>query len=165
MLLLRPSLLSFFERRFAADAAEDLAQLSLLRIGGALGRIDPERADVYVSTVARNLLRTTYRRNARELRRDGQIDPADLVSNDQSSDARVEYADLVRAVHGECMRLGPTLRAVAIGVLRGDSAGDIAKDLGVSPITVRTRLMRVRAALRAELSPFLDGETGRHRRA
>src|SRR3982751_2363822 len=85
---LRPSLVSFFKRRLAADVAEDLAQLSLVRISRALGRIDPERADVYVSTVARNLLRTAYRRSARELSRDGQIDPADLASTAPSIDAR-----------------------------------------------------------------------------
>jgi DNA-directed RNA polymerase specialized sigma24 family protein len=101
--ILRPSLVSFFERRFAADVAEDLAQLSLVRLGGALGRIDPQRADVYVSTVARNLLRTAYRRNAREASRDGQLDPADLASMTPPVDARIEYSDLVSAVHRECL--------------------------------------------------------------
>jgi RNA polymerase sigma factor (sigma-70 family) len=156
--MLRPFLVSFFERRLAADTAQDLAQLSLVRIGRALGRIDPERADVYVSTVARNLLRTAYRRTARELSRNCQVDPADLASTVPSIDTRIEYADLVRAVHRECLKLRPGLRAVAMGVLRGDTATEIAKDLDVSPVTVRTRLMRVRAALRAELSPFLEGE-------
>ena len=61
---LRPALVAFFSRRLSNDVAEDLAQGALLRIAGALPRIDPERADSYVSTVARNLLRTAYRRRA-----------------------------------------------------------------------------------------------------
>jgi DNA-directed RNA polymerase specialized sigma24 family protein len=59
----------------------------------------------------------------------------------------------------------PGLRGVAEGVLRGDSAADVARSLDISPITVRTRLMRVRAILREELAPYLDGRAGGRRQA
>jgi RNA polymerase sigma factor (sigma-70 family) len=163
--VLRPSLLSFFKRRLSVDTAEDLTQRALVRIGGAVQRIDPERADVYISTVARNLLRTTYRVEARDRSRDGQSDPADLVSSTPAVDWRVEYAELVRAVHRACLRMRPGLREVAEGVLRGDSAADMARNLDVSPITVRTRLMRVRAILRSELAPYLSGSGSNQRGA
>jgi RNA polymerase sigma factor (sigma-70 family) len=163
--VLRPPLLSFFKRRLSVDVAEDLTQLALVRIGGAVARIDPERADVYVSTVARNLLRTAYRVEARDRGRDGHSDPSFLVSSVPAADTRVEYEELVRAVHRACLRMRPGLREVAEGVLRGDSALDIARDLDVSPITVRTRLMRVRAVLRSELAPYLTGRSSGQRRA
>lgn len=51
--ILRPSFVAFFERRLPSDLAEDLAQLSLLRSSGAITRIDPQRADSYIATVAR----------------------------------------------------------------------------------------------------------------
>jgi RNA polymerase sigma-70 factor (ECF subfamily) len=157
--VLRPSLMSFFGRRLSADVAEDLSQLALVRIGRAVCRIDPKRADVYVSTVARNLLRTAYRVEARSRHRDGQRDPVDLVSNAPAADMRVEYLELVGAVHRACLRMRPGLREVAEGVLRGDSAADMARNLDVSPITVRTRLMRVRAILREEVAPYLSGSS------
>lgn len=91
-------------------------------------------------------------------------DPADLVSSAPGVDVRVEYAELVRDMHRACMRMRPGLREVALGVLRGHSAADIANTLDVSPITVRTRLMRVRAILRTELAPHLDEVRGRDRR-
>jgi RNA polymerase sigma factor (sigma-70 family) len=162
---LRPPLLSFFKRRLSADSAEDLTQRALVRVGGAVGRIDPERADVYISTVARNLLRTEYRSEARERSRNGQSDPSDLESNAIPVDTRVEYGDLVRAVHRACLKMRPGLRDVAEGVLRGDSATDVARSLDISPITVRTRLMRVRTILREELAPYLDGRAGGRRQA
>lgn len=162
---LRPSLVSFFKRRLSADSAEDLTQRALVRIGGAVGRMDPERADVYISTVARNLLRTAYRVEARDRSRKGQRDPTELESSAFPVDSRVEYAELVRAVHRTCLKMRPGLREVAEGVLRGDSAADVARTLDISPITVRTRLMRVRAILREELAPYLDGRAGGQRQA
>ena len=163
--LLRPSLLSFFKRRLSADSAEDLTQRALVRIGGAVGRIDPERADVYMSTVARNLLRTAYRVEARDRSRKGQSDPSELESSAIPVDTRVEYADLVRAIHRACLGMLPGLREVAEGVLRGYSATEIASNLDISPITVRTRLMRMRAILRAELAPYLNEARDRARGA
>ncbi len=162
--VLRPSLVTFFGRRLSVDVAEDLAQLALVRIAKAVERIDPERADVYVGTIARNVLRTAYRREARERSRGEQCDPSDLVSNAPSADRRVEYGELMSAVHRTCLTMRPGLRAVAEGVLRGDTAADIARKLEVSPITVRTRLMRVRAILRSELAPYVRGGRSDHAR-
>jgi DNA-directed RNA polymerase specialized sigma24 family protein len=65
---LRPALVTFFDLRLPSDQTEDLTQLALMRIAKALPRIDPERADSYTITVARNLLRTAYRERARGIR-------------------------------------------------------------------------------------------------
>lgn len=163
--LLRPSLLWFFGRRLSPDAAEDLTQLALVRVGSAIRRIDPERADVYISTVARNLLRTAYRAELKSRAREGQDDPADLMSSDPPVDLRVEYDELLQAVHRTCMGMRPGLREVAEGIVRGDSAAQIAHRLQISPITVRTRLMRVRAIFRSELSGHFEENAIRRRRA
>lgn len=162
---LRPALVSFFQRRLALDVSEDLAQMACVRIGGAIHRIDPERADSYIATVARNLLRTTYRRHARERSRVDATNPEDLPASALSADWRIEYEELVKAVHRACIeKLQPGLREVALGLLHGETPVEIATALDVSPITVRTRLMRARAILRDELRPYLESEPRLDRR-
>ena len=46
----------------------------------------------------------------------------------------------------------------ALGLLDGESTTQIAAKLQISPITVRTRLMRVRAILRRELRAYVESE-------
>lgn len=77
---LRPSFLKVFARRIGPDDAEDAAQAALIRVAGALGRIDPERAPRYVVTVARNLLRSEYRRRARVARRSVPVELAESAA-------------------------------------------------------------------------------------
>ena len=162
---LRPALLTFFQRRLALDFCEDLTQMALIRISGAIKRIDPERADSYIATVARNLLRTTYRRHARERNRADPASPDELPANGMPIDRRMEYEDLVRQVHRTCLeKLGPELRDIALGLIQGQTPVEIATALDVNPITVRTRLMRVRGILRQELGPYLEPEPRLDRR-
>jgi len=156
---IRPALHAFFRKYTDADAAEDLTQLSLVRITGAVARIDPERADSYLSALARNLLRTSYRVRARDRRRRSTLTDAIDVAHDDVADAGAEYADLAHAVHDACLAIEqPALRDIALGVLRGHSATELANEFDISPITVRTRLMRVRTSLRRQLAPYLDEE-------
>ena len=152
---LRPALVEFFARRLTPDVAEDLAQSALVRISGAMHRIDPERADAYVSTVARNLLRTAYRRQAIDRERLEEIDgEVPLIAEDAHQ--RTEYDELVLAVHRViAAKLPPELAEIVRSLLRGDSVAEIAERQQVSPVTVRTRLMRARAVLRRELGPHL----------
>ena len=154
---LRPALVAFFDRRLAYEFAEDLTQSALLRVTGALRRIDPERADAYVATVARNLLRTAYRRRAIDLHRRVNTDLNDVPVDGASADTRVEYEELTLAIHRVvAAKLPPELAEIIRALLRGDTAAEIAKRQGVSPVTVRTRLMRARAILRTELSSYLE---------
>ena len=157
---IRPALHAFYRPRTDSDAAEDLTQLALVRIASAVQRIDPERADSYLSAVARNLLRTSYRVRARDRRRTTAMEEGTGVAVEQVANERAELADLARAVHRACLAIDqPALREVALGVLRGESAAELAQQLHVSPITIRTRLMRVRAVLRNELAAYLDDAT------
>ena len=152
---LRPALVEFFARRLTPDMAEDLAQSALVRISGALNRIDPDRADAYVSTVARNLLRTAYRRRAIDRERLEEIN-GEVPLPGEDAHQRAEYDELVLAVQRViAVKLPPELAEIVRALLRGDSVAEIADRQQVSPVTVRTRLMRARAVLRRELGPHL----------
>src|SRR6266567_2672619 len=151
---LRPALVTFFERRLPSDQTEDLAQLALMRIARALRRIDPERADSYTITVARNLLRTAYRERARDLNRWVPVD-AKLPSAVPLPDLQAEYEELVLAVHRAVLtNLPRPLREIVKGALEDQSPSEIAEELHVNAVTVRTRLMRARWILRRELAAY-----------
>ena len=152
---LRPALVTFFERRLPADQTEDLAQLALIRIAKALRRIDPERADAYTITVARNLLRTAYRERARDQRRYVPLG-AELASAIPPPDSQAEYEELVLTVHRAVLtELPRPLRQIVNGVLEDQSLSQIAAELHVNPITVRTRLRRARWLLHRELAAYM----------
>src|SRR5437879_8816152 len=127
----RPALVSFFERRLPSDQTEDLAQLALVRIAKALRRIDPERADSYTITVARNLLRTAYRERARDLRRYVPIG-AELASVVPPPDSQAEYEELALAVHRAVVtKLPRPLREIVDGVVADQSPLQSADELHV----------------------------------
>ena len=125
-----------------------------------LKRVDPERAQRYVRTVARNLIRTEYRRRALEAQRLASGESPDVVAAVEAQttpDARAEYEDLVRAVHRVSRTaLPPDLRDIIFGLLRGLSPAEIAAEQGLNPTTARTRLLRARALLRRALRSYLD---------
>ena len=149
---LRPSFLVYFSRRLQNDVAEDLTQVALLRVAKALDRIDPDRANNYVTTVLRNLLRTARSRQLRDERRHLGLDDLITDARQVDVDARTEYEELARAVHRVSMTSLPApLAEIVIGLLRGETPLEIAERQGVSPVTVRTRLLRARAILRREL--------------
>jgi RNA polymerase sigma factor (sigma-70 family) len=151
---LRPALIRFFERRLPSDLTEDLAQVALMRITKALRRIDPERADSYTITVARNLLRSAYRQRARDLHRYSPVG-AELASTISGSDSQAEYEELVLAVHRTVLtKLPRPLQDIMSRILDDETPSQIADELHVSPVTVRTRLMRARWILRRELVAF-----------
>lgn len=154
---LRPAFMSFFGNRLPVDDAEDLAQSALIRIAGALRRIDPERADAYVSTVARNLLRTAFRRRVAERCRHAEVDSMSEIADARPVGSQAEYEELVRAVHRVARAdLPDSVAEVVLSLLRGETTAEIAERLGVSPVTVRTRLVRARRVLRGELVAYAD---------
>ena len=71
-------------------------------------------------------------------------------------DSQAEYEELVLAVHRAVLtKLPHPLRQIVDRVLEDQSPGQIARDLQVSPVTVRTRLMRARWILRRELVAYI----------
>ncbi|GAC1417945.1 MAG: RNA polymerase sigma-70 factor [Gemmatimonadaceae bacterium] len=148
----RAALFSHFCRRVSEDVADDLAQIALLRIVKALPRIEPERASAFIGTIAKNLLRTSLRRQARDSERLSPSITPDEIESGITADAQVEHEDLIQAVlRASRQSLPRELRDVVQALLRGESRADIAATRGISQITVRTRLMRARLILREEL--------------
>ncbi len=152
----RAALFSHFCRRVSQDTADDLAQIALLRIVKALPRIEPERAGAFIGTIAKNLLRTALRRQARDSERLAASITPDELESDLTADAGVEQEDLIQAVlRASRQSLPNELRDVVQALLRGESRADIAAAHGISQVTVRTRLMRARLILREELGQAL----------
>jgi RNA polymerase sigma factor (sigma-70 family) len=160
---LRPSFLAYFGRRFSLDVAEDLTQIALLRIARAVDRIDPDRATNYVTTVLRNLLRTARSRQLRDEHRHLAVDNLIADTRHADANARTEYEELARAVHRVSETTLPApLADIVLGLLRGETPNEIAKRQGVSPITIRTRLLRARAILRRELQSQVPWRRSSH---
>jgi RNA polymerase sigma factor (sigma-70 family) len=148
----RPALFSYFARRVPDDLADDLAQIALIRIFKALPRIDPKRASGFIGTIGQNLLRTAFRRQARDARRVAPSITPDELESGVTADQEIDLQDLLDAVLRASSRtLTHELRDVVTALLRGEDRADIAAKQGISQITVRTRLMRARVILREEL--------------
>ena len=148
----RPALFSYFARRVPDDLADDLAQIALIRIVKALPRIDPKRASGFIATIGQNLLRTAFRRQARDARRVAPSITPDELESGLTADHEVDLQDQLDAVIRASSRtLTHELRDVVTALLRGQDRADIAAKQGISQITVRTRLMRARVILREEL--------------
>lgn len=158
---IRPALVAFFAHRISPTESEDLTQIVLIRIARAIDRIDAERADRYVMTVAHNLVRTEFRRRAREARRQLPLDYAADVEAPIFAHSEVEHEELARAIHRASLdTLPPALRVIVLALLRGLTPSEIAEQQHLNPITIRTRSLRARALLRRELRPYLapDGD-------
>ena len=148
----RPALFSYFARRVPDDLADDLAQIALIRIFKALPRIDPKRASGFIGTIGQNLLRTAFRRQARDARRVALSITPDELESGLTADHEVDLQDQLDAVIRASSRtLTHELRDVVTALLRGQDRAAIAATQGISQITVRTRLMRARVILREEL--------------
>lgn len=154
---LLPALVTYYSRRIAGDHAEDLAQAALLRVHGALPSIEPERADRFIATIARNVLRSGYAQRGRALRRWAPEQFAEGMPSPAAADQQLEYKELVRAVKQLAeANLPPKMKEVVLGLLRDETPADIAARLGISQATVRMHVMRARAVLRRELHAYLD---------
>lgn len=154
---LRPPLFAFYANRLSPDTAEDLTQVALLRIARAVDRIDPGRADAYIGTIARNLLRSAYRRQARESSRRVSAELSDFPTPQDRADTVIERDELIRALYRVAAAgLSPEQFDLLVGVLEGMTTAELATRYGVSPITIRTRLLRVRALLRRGMRPYVD---------
>lgn len=148
----RPGLFSYFAHRVPDDLADDLAQIALIRIVKALPRIDPKSASGFIGTIGQNLLRTAFRRQARDARRVAPSITPDELESGVTADQEVDLQDLLDAVMRASSRtLTHELRDVVTALLSGQERADIAATQGISQITVRTRLMRARVILREEL--------------
>ncbi len=81
---------------------------------------------------------------------------AEEIDTTPTADRNAEWREVARAVYRiSTVSMPPALREVVLGLLRGETPSETAARLRISPVTVRTRLLRARAILRKELEPYL----------
>ncbi len=141
---------------FDRSLAEDVAQETFVKLWFAKESYSPAlRVLPWARTIARRTLidvlrrRRTERAVARTLETAG---PSPSASVDASIDARRR----VRAVEESMRALPPSqARALAAVATNAASLSDVAKELGESPVALRLRVHRARAALRSRLGDSL----------
>jgi RNA polymerase sigma-70 factor (ECF subfamily) len=127
---------------------DDVAQDVLLRVVENLSRFDP-RGSAKLSTW---VLTIATRRCIDVLRRPRRLEPLDeeLAAVSPGPEESAEQRQLYRAVVAAMAELSPEQRAVLVLRAYHDFEHDqIARALEIEPGTVRSRLSRARAALRA----------------
>jgi RNA polymerase sigma factor (sigma-70 family) len=108
---------------------------------------DPDRLRPWLMAVAANEARQILRRQRRH--RIVEIEVADIGTDQFDPAARAGLADLATALR----RLSPEDRTLlALRHVAGYDATEIGRELGISPSGVRSRLARLTARLRTELS-------------
>lgn len=168
LVAVRPPIVADYARRLPSDLAEDCAQVALIRLVGALPRIDPERADRYIARLVHNALRTALRRHALQARRSVPLDVAEPLIGDEFDEEDAFERERVEALRrAVASGLPSPLRELVVDLLRGYSTAEIAVRQHVSPVTVRTRLHRARTLLHdalLEAAPRLDARRPRYER-
>jgi RNA polymerase sigma factor (sigma-70 family) len=139
------------------ERAEDIAQEAFLRLYRVAGRYqDRDRLAAFLFRIATNLLRSEERRR----RRWRLLAP--LIAGDEAAEPiaarRVMESEFSLRLRGELARLPIGYRVpVVLFDLEGWSHADIARLLGCREGTVKSRIFRGRARLRAALAPWWNG--------
>ena len=142
---------------------QDLAQETFLRAFRAFPRFDLDaeaRPSTWLLTIAVRLALNAKKKLARAPLPLSLVHEADVG---QTSTPETERArrELGRAINGAAAELSDDQRAAfVLAQFHGLSIAEIAHALDVPENTVKTRLFRARAHMRARLAPF---EKGRHR--
>jgi RNA polymerase sigma-70 factor (ECF subfamily) len=154
-------ILLYLARRTDLQTAEDVLGETFVIALTRWDTRDPERGDPlpWLFGIATNLLRRHWRSEARARRALARAAEPDLVDDDPSD--RVDRERAVRAVVRELDRMRPAVRdTVLLHAWAELTYEQIAAATGVPVGTVRSRLNRARAALRAtpDLPTTLNGE-------
>ena len=136
-----------------AEAAEELAQETLLIVWRRAAAFDPGRAaaSTWIFTIARNLRIDLARREGR--RRAGDEDPSDFDPGPATPEAELSAAQDGRRI-GEALRTLPKEQAQVINLafFADKPHSEIAGELGLPLGTVKSRLRLAMARLRGRLS-------------
>ncbi|WP_267424363.1 MULTISPECIES: RNA polymerase sigma factor [unclassified Curtobacterium] len=154
-------ILLYLARRTDLQTAEDVLGETFVIALTRWDARDPDRGDPlpWLFGIATNLLRRHWRSEARARRALARAAEPDLVEDDPSD--RVDRERAVRAVVRELDRMRPAVRdTVLLHAWAELTYEQIAAATGVPVGTVRSRLNRARAALRAtpDLPTTLNGE-------
>jgi RNA polymerase sigma-70 factor, ECF subfamily len=153
------SVFAYLSRLVAArrhESVEDLAQETFLRVLAALPRYErrPEaRTSTWILTIATRVALDWLR--GRGL----TTVPIEDVHADAHAlpDERVAWRRAAQALYRAIDELGPEFRAAfVLHTAHGLSVDEVAEVLGVEPGTVKSRIFRARAALRAAIGEVND---------
>jgi RNA polymerase sigma factor (sigma-70 family) len=153
-----PPAYRFIARRVGAPLAEDLAAETFATAFRRRATFAPERGSLrsWLHGIAANLIRNHWRAEQHLLALDARLVP-ELESADSSEivDKRVAAALLAPRLAAALAQLSRDQRDVLLLHAWAELSHDeIAAALQIAPGTVRSRLARARAALRAELGDF-----------
>ena len=151
-----------FVRRFTPDpaSAEDLLQETFIRAHRAIGGADPSRPFApWLFRIAANLAITASRAARRRRRHETHCAAIGAVAaRHGGASAPAEEAEIKEVVRRAIDDLPPCYRAVVVlYYLEACALGGIAQALGIAEGTVKVRLHRARALLRARLDSALSG--------
>jgi RNA polymerase sigma-70 factor (ECF subfamily) len=146
-----PALVRFFRNKVSAPV-EDLVQQSLLALVEGQARLgNPERLRSYLFGIAHNVLRVHLRKIVREPDIDESVSSlADLDPSPTSMIARNREQRLLL----EALRRLPIQHQLALELYywEGLDTVEIAEVLGISASAMRSRMVRARSLLEAELA-------------
>jgi len=148
-------LVNFFYRSLGSyGSAEDLAQMTFVRVYRSASRYEPRaKFSTYLFHVARRLLINEYRHRQRKPFE--TVDPIELPAVSDSDDAR-ELGEIEEAFNQAVGRL-PEKHATALLLLKQQelSYEEIASLMDASVGAVKTWIFRARAQLKEELRDML----------
>lgn len=145
------------------STAEDLTSTTFLLAWRQRDRMRLARDSLrpWLLAVATNAVRSHRRSAGRRLRLTARA-PADLPAADHADDVagRVDDERRMATLLAELGKLPPAdQEAVALCLWSGLSYAEAAAALGIAEVSVRSRVSRARAKLRAALVPVLTEET------
>ncbi|MEM9042199.1 MAG: sigma-70 family RNA polymerase sigma factor [Actinomycetota bacterium] len=158
-------LFTFLARRVGWSLAEDLlADTFTQAMGSASGGFDPSRGTVrlWLFGIASNLVRRHWRTEERRLRaieRDAAMPPVavDPLLVPAAAADRLHAEGEIEALVDELSRLDPVDRELlALTGWESMTSAEAGAALGLSAVTVRTRVRRARARLRAATERPVD---------
>ena len=145
-----------------ADSADDLAQLTLIRLHERAGQFDRRsRLTSWLYGMMRNLAADARRADARRMSREQQASlhlvPAVPAEVDDDADGG-RLATILESFHAT---LSTREREVfELAELRGMATADISARLQIAPATIRVLLLRARRKLRARMLQDVMPEEG-----
>lgn len=148
----------YLARRVGEHAAEDLAAETFLVAYQQRAEFHPERAPArsWLYGIATNLLRRRARTEVRRFRATARAagrERGAVGGHDAAVSARVDAEAVARRLAGGLARLSPGDRDVLLLISwAGLDHAEVAAALGIPLGTVRSRLHRVRAALRTGIT-------------
>jgi len=144
--------LAHYLSRDAAEA-QDLVQETYARALAAEAQFKPgSNLKAWLYRILRNTFIDLRRRDQRQRTEWGLDTVADRTSEEEVGEPRQLRQVESREIENAMSALGEDARTVILLYIEGFNEGEIAETLGCAVGTVKSRLFRARAALRARLS-------------